>query len=243
MRKKRRKSLLLVRIGYRGTELDSAPKGNKTFLSAGLPTEFEQGPSGNSRPPRMTTGESFTNALTETRRVVPSLPLADPTIEADTIKRADGSLEWHGARVCRLILFFAFHHPESRPPAPICPKCEQPCAIMFGHSHRASKSKITDIPVKEVDAAPLSSIEMSVRTRNLCASLGIRTIGQLRKRRDNVIQHDRATESSRAEIDRWLSLGRPAKRHMTMRMNPTPIDPLRCIQHQPRLGCRVRYHA
>ena len=167
MRKKRRKSLLLVRIGYRGTELDSAPKGNKTFLPAGPPIEFEHGPSGNSRPPRMTTGESFTNALTETRRVVPSLPLADPAIEADTIKRADGSLEWHGARVCRLILFFAFHHPESRPPAPICPKCEQPCAIMFGHSHRASKLKITDIPVKEVDAAPLSSIEMSVRTRNL----------------------------------------------------------------------------
>ncbi len=92
-------------------------------------------------------------------------------------------------------------------PPPVCPKCQNSCDAIFGYPPEESNTGIHDITIAEFDSAPLNSIEISVRTRHTCALMGIQTIGQLRKQRDNVIQHDRADDSTRAEIDRWLSMG------------------------------------
>ena len=92
-------------------------------------------------------------------------------------------------------------------PNPVCPKCQLPCDALFGYRPREEKLKIAEISVEDVDSLSLNSIEISVRTRNLCSMLGIRTIGQLRKEQDSVARHSRATESTVSEIDRWLKLG------------------------------------
>ena len=91
-------------------------------------------------------------------------------------------------------------------PDPICPHCGVICHPIFGYPSREAKLTTTDFPPEEIDAIPLSAIDISVRTRNLCSELGIRTIGQLRNRRDSIANHKRATDSLLDEVDRWVTI-------------------------------------
>lgn len=93
-------------------------------------------------------------------------------------------------------------------PDPICPHCAAMCNAIFGYPPREQKLATTDISHEELDIIPVSAIDISVRTRNLCSALGIRTIGQLRNRRDNIVNHKQATDSLIAEVDRWVALSR-----------------------------------
>ena len=90
-------------------------------------------------------------------------------------------------------------------PEPECPYCGKPCEAIFGyppHEHL-----ITEILPEEFEATPISAIDISVRTRNICSTLGIRTIGQLRNHREHVVGHKQAGDTTVAEVDRWLAIG------------------------------------
>lgn len=125
----------------------------------------------------------------------------------ETLVEFAASMSTSALTVCVPRLSGAEHLGVSITPSPVCPKCQQSCEAVVGHPPHECQLEISDIPIEEIDAAPLTSIEISVRTLNICSMLGIRTIGQLRQQRDNVTQHDRASDSTRVEVDRWFSLG------------------------------------
>lgn len=91
-------------------------------------------------------------------------------------------------------------------PEAICPYCGGACHTVFGYPPREELLS-TELPPEELNAAPVSAIELSARSRNICSALGIRTLGQLREKRHTFVSHDQATDTSIAEIDRWLSVG------------------------------------
>ena len=92
-------------------------------------------------------------------------------------------------------------------PNSICPKCGQVCDTVPGYPPKEHLLSKAEIPIDEINAASISMIELSVRSRNICLSLGIRTVGQLRKRRNNFVTHKQVADSCVAEIDEWLSIG------------------------------------
>ena len=92
-------------------------------------------------------------------------------------------------------------------PEAICPSCGGRSRTIFGYPPREELLSVAEIPSEELNAAPISAIELSARSRNICSALGIRTLGQLREKRDTFISHKRTTDSSVAEIDRWLAVG------------------------------------
>lgn len=97
-------------------------------------------------------------------------------------------------------------------PQSTCPYCGDACRTIFGYPPREELLTPADIPSEELDAAPISAIELSVRSRNICFALGIRTLGQLREKRDTVVSHKQATDRTVAEIDRWLAVGQPSEK-------------------------------
>jgi hypothetical protein len=92
-------------------------------------------------------------------------------------------------------------------PAAICPHCGGHSLTVFGYPPCEDLLSAVEIPPEELNAAPISAIELSVRSRNICSAHGIRTLGQLREQRDTFISDKRTTDSSVAEIDRWLAVG------------------------------------
>lgn len=92
-------------------------------------------------------------------------------------------------------------------PEPVCPHCDRPCRSVWGYPPDERPLGPSDIAPEELDMAPLSAIDLSVRTRQICSQLNIRTIGQLRKRRDDVANRSVSNDATAEEIDRWLSLG------------------------------------
>lgn len=91
-------------------------------------------------------------------------------------------------------------------PEPICPHCGAMSQPIFGYPSCEAKRTITDFPPEEIDAIPLSALDLSVRTWNLCSELNILTIGQLRNQRDSVVHHKQATNSTIEEIDRLTTI-------------------------------------
>ncbi len=97
-------------------------------------------------------------------------------------------------------------------PEPICPSCGGKSRTIFGYPPPEERSSVTEILPEELNAVPISAIELSVRSRNICSALGIRTLGALREKRDTFIGHERSTQSSVAEIDRWLTVGQSSEK-------------------------------
>lgn len=96
-------------------------------------------------------------------------------------------------------------------PEAICPSCGNKAHTVFGYPPPVEPQPATGIPPEELNAAPLAAIELSVRSRNICESLGIRTLGQLREMRDAFVGHRGTTDSSVTEIDRWLAVGQSSE--------------------------------
>ena len=97
-------------------------------------------------------------------------------------------------------------------PEAICPYCGGTSRTIFGYPPPYEEQlSSTDIPQEEFNIAPISRIELSVRSRNICSSLGIRTLGELREKRAAFVQHKSSTDRVVAEIDRWLSVGQPSE--------------------------------
>lgn len=90
-------------------------------------------------------------------------------------------------------------------PEPECPYCRTTCEALFGTALPSSKLEIAEVGIEELEAAPIAMIDVSVRTRNICNSLGIRTLGQRRKYRDKIVDFKGSTSSTIAEVDRWLA--------------------------------------
>ena len=91
-------------------------------------------------------------------------------------------------------------------PAPHCPRCHCACDSVFGYPPTESRTTIPELSAEEFDTTPLSMIEFSVRSRNICYSLGIKTLGQLRKHRDAFAKHKQASPLTILEVDRWLEI-------------------------------------
>jgi len=91
-------------------------------------------------------------------------------------------------------------------PKPHCPLCGGNVTTVFGSPDTEGKLTPNKLIPEEFDLTPISAIELSVRSQNICYSLGIKTIGQLRKRRDEFSQHKSSSPGTLAEIDQWLGI-------------------------------------
>jgi len=89
-------------------------------------------------------------------------------------------------------------------PRPHCPLCGGNVTTIFGSPDTEERIALDDLIPEEFDLTPISAIELSVRSQNICYSLGIKTIGQLRNRRDEFSQHKSSSSGTLAEIDQWL---------------------------------------
>lgn len=77
---------------------------------------------------------------------------------------------------------------------------------VFGSPDSEKKLAPEDLIPEVFDLTPISAIELSVRSQNICYSLGIKTIGQLRNRRDEFSHHTSSSAGTVAEIDQWLKI-------------------------------------
>jgi hypothetical protein len=91
-------------------------------------------------------------------------------------------------------------------PEPRCPYCGSRCRSPFGYTPAETPPAFVPMSVAEFRSAPLSLIDLSVRARNICSNLGIRTVGELEDSRARFAAHRGAAESTMAEIERLLSL-------------------------------------
>lgn len=97
-------------------------------------------------------------------------------------------------------------------PEPTCPHCGESCDAVFGYPPgEQSRAAIPEIPREELDSTPIVDCDLSVRTRNICYSIGIDTIGKLRDRRDEFFNHKMTTDTAVAEVELWLSGGTPRR--------------------------------
>ena len=96
-------------------------------------------------------------------------------------------------------------------PRPHCPQCGGDVTTNFGSPDASEKITLDDLAPEEFDLTPISAIELSVRSQNICYSLGMKTIGQLRHRRDEFSQHQSSSPATMAEIDQWLKLNGDAE--------------------------------
>ena len=95
-------------------------------------------------------------------------------------------------------------HAETVTPRPHCPLCGGNVTTIFGSPDAETKLTPNELTPEEIDLIPISAIELSIRSQNICYTLGIKTIGQLRSRRDEFSQHKSSSPGTVVEINEWL---------------------------------------
>ena len=104
---------------------------------------------------------------------------------------------------------FAVSHSQSFDvsvsPTPLCPYCGLACQTVFGYPPRELPPDFAPITADEFRTAPLSLIDLSVRSMMIARDLNLRTVGQLESARFQFEQHPQATDATITEVQDLLS--------------------------------------